>query len=145
MRHSVSLDRRGPLRERVEQLMPELKANLAGLVRIPSIAFPGFPEAPLHEAHDRVVKLLRDAGVQAIETLSLPDTAPVVTGEIPPPDGAPTVPLYTHYDVQPSCDERAWRTPPFEPTERDGAIYGRGAADDKAGVKRSPRQRSLRR
>ena len=114
--------------------MPELKSDLLQLARIPSIAFPGFPTGPLSEAHDAVVELLHDAGVQSIRMLSLPVTAPIVTGEIPAPDGAPTVLLYAHYDVQPPGDERLWETPPFDPTERDGAIYGRGVADDKAGI-----------
>jgi acetylornithine deacetylase/succinyl-diaminopimelate desuccinylase-like protein len=125
---------RSPLAERVARLMPELKADLLELARIPSIAFPGFPRGPLTEAHDLVAALLRDVGVQNVETLSLPGTAPIVTGEIPAPEGAPTVLLYAHYDVQPPGDERLWDTPPFEPTERDGAIYGRGVADDKANV-----------
>ena len=114
--------------------MPELTSALVRLARIPSIAFPGFPKPPLREAHDVVAALLRGAGVQRVETLSLPHTAPVITGEIPGPDGAPTVLLYAHYDVQPPGDEKLWRTPPFEPTERDGAIYGRGIADDKSNV-----------
>ncbi|MGZ8475573.1 MAG: M20/M25/M40 family metallo-hydrolase, partial [Candidatus Limnocylindria bacterium] len=114
--------------------MPELKADLLRLARIPSIAFPGFPPGPLQDAHDVVADLLRDAGVNNVETLSLPNTAPIVTGEIPAPAGAPTVLLYAHYDVQPAGDERLWDTPPFEPTERDGAIYGRGVADDKANL-----------
>ncbi len=118
----------------VRRLMPELTSDLVRLARIPSIAFPGFPEAPLLEAHDVVAALLRDAGVQRVATLSLPDTAPVITGDIPGPDGAPTVLLYAHYDVQPPGDEKLWRTPPFEPTVRDGAIYGRGVADDKSNV-----------
>ena len=122
------------LAERVRRLMPELTSDLVRLARIPSIAFPGFPEAPLLEAHDVVAGLLRDAGVQRVATLSLADTAPVITGDIPGPDGAPTVLLYAHYDVQPPGDEKLWRTPPFEPTERDGAIYGRGVADDKSNV-----------
>jgi cysteinylglycine-S-conjugate dipeptidase len=122
------------LAERVRRLMPELTADLVRLARIPSIAFPGFPKPPLLEAHDVVAGLLRDAGVQRVATLSLPDTAPVITGDIPGPDGAPTVLLYAHYDVQPPGDEKLWRTPPFEPTERDGAIYGRGVADDKSNV-----------
>ena len=104
------------------------------LASIPSIAFPGFPEEPLHEAHDVVAALLRDAGVKDVGTLDLPDTAPVVTGEIPGPPGAPTVLLYAHYDVQPPGDEQLWRTPPFEPTRVGGALHGRGVADDKANI-----------
>ena len=126
--------RRPALAERVVRLMPELKADLLRLARIRSIAFPGFPTGPLREAYDAVAHLFHEAGVQRMELLSLPDTAPIVTGEIPAPDGAPTVLLYAHYDVQPAGDERLWETPPFDPSERDGAIYGRGVADDKAGV-----------
>ncbi|HME01687.1 MAG TPA: M20/M25/M40 family metallo-hydrolase [Solirubrobacteraceae bacterium] len=122
------------LSEGVERLMPQLKEELMRLSRIPSIAFPGFDRKPVLEAHDLVVELLRDAGVPRIDTLSLPDTSPVITGEIPAPEGAPTVLLYAHYDVQPAGDERAWKTPPFQPTERDGAIYGRGVADDKSNL-----------
>ena len=129
------LDQSSPaLADRVQRLMPELKTDLVRLARIPSIAFPGFPKAPVLEAHDLVADLLIDAGVEHVQTLSLPDTAPIVTGEIPAPDGAPTVLLYAHYDVQPAGDEELWETRPFEPTERDGAIYGRGVADDKANV-----------
>ena len=119
---------------RVRELMPELKADLLRLARIPSIAFPGFPADRLWEGFDAVAHLFHDAGMERVELLTLPDTAPIVTGEIPAPAGAPTVLLYAHYDVQPPGDERLWDSPPFDPTERDGAIYGRGVADDKAGV-----------
>lgn len=114
--------------------MPELTSDLLRLARIPSIAFPGYPKEPLLEAHDLVCTLLRDAGVERVATLSLPDTAPIVTGEIPAPDGAPTVLLYAHYDVQPPGDATLWTSSPFEPAERDGALFGRGVADDKSGV-----------
>ena len=104
---------------------------------IPSISEPGFPEhtrATIMEAHDAVVELLGDAGVQDIGAIDLPETAPVITGEIPAPEGAPTVLLYSHYDVVPVGDESKWESPPFEASERDGAIYGRGAADTKSNI-----------
>ena len=58
----------------------------------------------------------RDAGVETLGSLELPDTAPVITGEIPAPPGAPTVLLYGHYDVVPVGDESKWESPPFEAT-----------------------------
>jgi acetylornithine deacetylase/succinyl-diaminopimelate desuccinylase-like protein len=122
--------------ERVAALMPQLKADLARLVAIPSISAPGFPEPrrPLLDAHELVVELLRDAGVQELRALALPDTAPVITGSIPGPPGAPTVLLYSHYDVVAPGDEALWSSPPFEATERDGTIVGRGTADSKANI-----------
>jgi acetylornithine deacetylase/succinyl-diaminopimelate desuccinylase-like protein len=112
--------------------MPDLKADLVRLARIPWIAFPAIPRRP----DVRRTSWLSSSSVAPAPrpTLSLPDTAPVVIGEIPAPNGAPTVLLYAHYDVQPPGDESAWKTPPFEPTERDGAVYGRGVADDKSNV-----------
>jgi acetylornithine deacetylase/succinyl-diaminopimelate desuccinylase-like protein len=123
-----------PLAETVRALMPKLTEDLGRLVRIPSIAFAGFDRGPLLEGHDLVVELLRDAGVEEVTTLELPDTAPIITGGISAPDGAPTVLLYGHYDVVPAGDESLWSSPPWEPTERDGALYGRGASDSKANV-----------
>jgi cysteinylglycine-S-conjugate dipeptidase len=120
--------------ETVRALMPELRADLDRLVRIPSIAAHDHVPAPVLEAHDVVVELLRGAGMTELETLELPNTAPVIIGTIPPPEGAPTVLLYAHYDVVPAGDESLWTSPPFEPTERDGAVYGRGSSDCKANV-----------
>src|SRR5215831_1338646 len=117
--------------------MPELRSDLARLVAIPSISAPGYPESTrpvLQEAYDAVVALFRDTGARILEPLELPQTAPVVMGEIAAPDGAPTVLLYSHYDVVPVGDESKWESPPYEATERDGAIYGRGAADSKSNI-----------
>ncbi len=121
------------IQETVQALMPEVVADLGRLVRIPSISSLDEISGPQLEAHDLVAELFRNVGVE-VETLSLPDTAPVVTGTIPAPDGAPTVLLYSHYDVVPPGDESLWSSPPWEPTERDGAIFGRGASDSKANV-----------
>ncbi len=117
--------------------MPQLKDDLARLVAIPSISKVGYPadtHGPLLEARDAVVELLQGAGVQSVTSLDLPDTAPIVMGEIPAPEGAPTILLYSHYDVVPAGDESKWESPPFAATERDGAIYGRGAADTKSNI-----------
>jgi len=118
----------------VDALMPALTSDLLRLVRIPSISEAGFPKEPLHEAHRLVMELLRSAGVKQLETLELPDTYPVIIGEIPAPPGAPTVLLYGHYDVVSAGEESKWTAPPFEPVVRDGAVYGRGAADSKSNV-----------
>jgi cysteinylglycine-S-conjugate dipeptidase len=128
---------RAPSVDTVHDLMPSLKDDLARLVAIPSISEWGFPEhtrPPLLEAHAAVAGLFRDAGVQKLGSLELPGTAPIITGELPGPEGAPTVLLYSHYDVVPAGDDALWTSPPFEATERDGAIFGRGTADTKANI-----------
>ena len=88
----------------------------------------------LLEAHELILDLLQDAGVEELDSHRLPKTAPFITGEIPAPPGAPTVLLYGHYDVVPAGDESKWESPPFEPTVRDGAMFGRGSADSKSNV-----------
>ena len=123
--------------DRVKGLMPQLRADLARLVAIPSVSATSYPpetHAALLEARDAVVELLEGAGVENIRSLDLPDTAPVVLGEIPAPEGAPTVLLYGHYDIVPAGDEEKWESPPFELTERDGALFGRGSTDTKSNI-----------
>ncbi|MFJ6660072.1 M20/M25/M40 family metallo-hydrolase [Streptomyces sp. NPDC091377] len=115
--------------------MDGLRADLERLAAIPSVAFPGFPAQPVEQAHDLLVALLRDVGVAHVDRIELPDTAPVIYAEIPPPHpDAPIVLLYSHYDVQPPGDESLWLSPPFEPTPVEGGLRARGIADDKANV-----------
>src|SRR5262245_59603242 len=126
-----------PTPELVRELMPQLKEDLARLVAIPSVSVLGYPEhtrPALTECHDAIVDLLRGAGVDHVGRLDLPEAAPIVTAEIPGPEGAPTVLLYGHYDIAPVGEEAKWHSPPYEASERDGAIYGRGAADSKSNI-----------
>lgn len=117
----------------VRALMPQLRSDLEALIRIPSVSAPGEISNELLQAAALTEQLFADAGVQT-QLIELPGTAPLVTGEIPAPPGAPTVLLYSHYDVVGAGDEALWTSPPFEPTERDGAIYARGSADTKSNV-----------
>jgi acetylornithine deacetylase/succinyl-diaminopimelate desuccinylase-like protein len=118
----------------VRELLPGLREDHARLVAIPSIAFPGFPEEPVTAAAQATLEILRDAGLSTAELIEIPGAPSAVFGELPGPAGAPTVLLYAHYDVQPEGDLAAWTSDPYELTEREGRLYGRGAADDKCGV-----------
>lgn len=122
------------LRGRLEQLLPRSVADLEDLVRIPSIAFEGFDRRQVERSAEAVAQLLRDAGMPEVRTASVEDGAPAVIARRPAAEGCPTVLLYAHHDVQPTGDPASWSTDPFEPTHRGDRLYGRGAADDKAGV-----------
>ncbi|MCS6803139.1 MAG: M20/M25/M40 family metallo-hydrolase [Chloroflexota bacterium] len=119
-----------PLRAAIRAAMPAARADLERLIRIPSVAFPGFPSEPVRAAADATREILAAAGYQGARLIEIPGGQPAVYAEIPPPPGAPTVLLYAHYDVQPAGD---WPEA-FTPVERDGRLRGRGAADDKAGI-----------
>jgi acetylornithine deacetylase/succinyl-diaminopimelate desuccinylase-like protein len=121
------------LRAAIERELPGVRADLERLVRIPGIAFDGFDFAPLERSAEAVAELLRGVGLD-VEISRIGDGHPAVIGRRAAPAGAPTVLLYAHHDVQPVGDRSKWLSDPFEPTERDGRLYGRGAADDKAGV-----------
>src|SRR6516164_4963384 len=124
------------LRERIEGLMGQVRAELAELVAIPSVADPRqFPP----EECARAARWVRDAfagvGFSDARLAEMADGSQAVLGTRPGPDpAAPTVLLYAHYDVQPPLNEADWRTPPFELTEVDGRWYGRGAADCKGNI-----------
>ncbi|MFF1379052.1 dipeptidase [Streptomyces sp. NPDC058308] len=124
-----------PIAETVASLMPRAKAELTELVAFKSVAdFEQFPKSESEAAAGWVADALRAEGFQDVALLDTPDGTQSVYGFLPGPEGAPTVLLYAHYDVQPPLDEAAWATPPFELTERDGRWYGRGSADCKGGV-----------
>ena len=121
------------LRTAVAATQPGVRADLERLVTIPSIAFDGFDHSHVQRSAEAVAELLRGAGLPDVKIVSA-GGQPAVIGRRPAPPGAPTVLLYAHHDVQPIGDASQWQTPPFTATERDGRLYGRGAADDKAGV-----------
>jgi len=117
------------------RLLPRLVEDVVRLARIPSVAAPGSPPGPLLEAHDEVVALLRRAGVTSFDEVLLDGmTAPTIVADVPGPPGAPTVLMYTHYDVVPAGDDALWTSPPFEPHVSDDRVVGRGVADSKANI-----------
>jgi acetylornithine deacetylase/succinyl-diaminopimelate desuccinylase-like protein len=120
-------------RSAVTGVLPGVVADLVRLARIPGIAFDGFDHGAVEHSARAVADLLRGAGLPDVQVVRA-GGQPAVIGRRPAPPGAPTVLLYAHHDVQPVGDPSQWLSPPFEPTERDGRLYGRGCADDKAGV-----------
>ena len=122
------------LRARLAPLLPAAVEDLKDLVRIPSVAFEGYDREPVRRSAEAVAELLRGTGMAEVAIESVEGGSPAVIGRTPAAPGRPTVLLYAHHDVQPTGDPEDWSSAPFEPVERDGRLYGRGAADDKAGV-----------
>lgn len=123
------------LRAQVRALMPRAKADLAELVSYRSVHDPRqFPEQECRRAAQWVLDAFSEAGLNDAGLHETSDGSRAVVARYPAPAGAPTVLLYSHYDVQPPLGEDAWQTPVWELTERDGRWYGRGAADCKGNV-----------
>ena len=124
-----------PVAVTVASLMPRAKEELTELVAFKSVAdFGQFPREESEGAARWIADALTAEGFQDVALLDTPDGTQSVYGFLPGPEGAKTVLLYAHYDVQPPLDEAGWTTPPFELTERGGRWYGRGTADCKGGV-----------
>ena len=122
------------LQDAVRREMPRARQDLEALVRVPTISADPAHAADVARAVDTVAELAREAGAADVQVLSAQGGHPALVATWPAPEGTPTVLLYAHLDVQPTGPAEEWTAPPFEPTERDGRLYGRGAADDKAGV-----------
>ena len=129
----------GALRQAVTESFDATVGQLKELVAIPGIAWPSFDPAPLNASADAVAGLVRASGFDDVRILRCDKEdgtpgGPAVVARRPAAEGKPTILLYAHHDVQPTGDPALWVTEPFTAVERDGRLYGRGAADDKAGI-----------
>lgn len=108
---------------------PRFESDLFEWLRIPSIGTDSAYDTQTRQAALWLADQFRELGLQTelIETSG----HPLVFAQSPPVEGAPTVLVYGHYDVQPPDPLELWESPPFEPTVRDGKVYARGATDDK--------------
>jgi acetylornithine deacetylase/succinyl-diaminopimelate desuccinylase-like protein len=123
----------------VDHNFDHLLGELIELAKIPGIAWEAFDPSELERSANSVAQLLRDLGVFDFVEIRKSQAdgkpgAPAVVARRAAKNGKPQVLLYAHHDVQPPGDEQVWQTKPFEPTLIAGRLYGRGAADDKAGI-----------
>ncbi len=122
------------LRAAVDRVLPSVRADLEKLVRIRSVSADPAAAGQVRASAEAVAELARGAGAVDVAIDAVPGGAPAMIARWPAPEGTPTVMLYAHHDVQPTGPHADWTSPPFELTERGGRLYGRGAADDKAGI-----------
>ena len=118
------------IKQYIEQHKQRFLDELFELLRFPSISADLKYKQELLKTADFVADKLRAAGADKVEVCQTAGN-PIVYGEKTFDASKPTVLVYGHYDVQPPDPIELWKTPPFEPTIRDGKIYARGACDDK--------------
>ncbi|MFV2000470.1 MAG: dipeptidase [Acidimicrobiia bacterium] len=122
------------LRNRIASDIGRTQSELEDMVRIPSVSAPGYDPGEVRRSGEFVADLMRSSGLDEVKLLEIDGAHPAVYGEKQGPQGAPTLLLYAHHDVQPPGPQDQWETPPFEPDERAGRLFGRGTSDDKGGV-----------
>jgi acetylornithine deacetylase/succinyl-diaminopimelate desuccinylase-like protein len=122
------------IRAKVQSVLPSVRKDLEDLVRIQSVSADPERLTEVERSAQKTAELFAAEGVDVEIVRAYDGAPPAVIGEKKGPEGAPTVLLYAHHDVQPENDHADWDSAPWEPTERDGRLYGRGAADDKAGI-----------
>jgi acetylornithine deacetylase/succinyl-diaminopimelate desuccinylase-like protein len=122
------------IRAKVREIMPAIRADLEDLVRIESVSADPARAGEVERSAEATAALFAAEGFDVEIIRTHEGAPPAVVGHKPGPAGSPTVLLYAHHDVQPENDHAEWDSPPYVPTERDGRLYGRGAADDKAGI-----------
>ncbi len=122
------------VRARVREIMPAIRVDLEDLVRIESVSADPERLGEVEKSAEKTRDLFAAEGFEVEIVRAFDGAPPAVIGQKAGPAGAPTVLLYAHHDVQPENDHADWDSPPFVPTERGDRLYGRGAADDKAGI-----------
>src|SRR5690625_113873 len=123
----------------VDRNFDHIVADLKHLVSYQSLAFETYDRTALEESAQAVAELFSGLGMEELHQLTEQDShgslsGPAIIGRRSAASDKPTVLLYAHHDVQPIGDPTAWETDPWEATELDGRLYGRGTADDKAGI-----------
>ena len=117
----------------LDSQLAQFQDQLVTLSRIPGVSAEPAPSKALLSSAEAMASVMRAAGVEHVEILEIEGVHPYVYGDWLKQPGAPTILLYGHHDVQPEGRPEKWLSPPYEPVVRDGRLFGRGTADDKAG------------